>query len=96
MRKRNTELLRDVISQVLKQGRLDKQLNEKHVIDAWSVVLGANISQYTSDLSVKNRILYVSLTSSVLRHDLFLSKEQICNSLNKHVGTEVIKDIIFR
>jgi len=96
MRKKNTELLSDVIRQVLGELHLDRPLNEKRLIEAWPKVLGQNIVQYTSDLSIKNRVLYVSLTSSVLRHDLFLSREQIKNSLNNQVGVEVIVDIVFR
>jgi hypothetical protein len=96
MRKNNTELLSDVIRQVLVELHLDKPLNEKRLIDAWPLVLGTNIVQYTSDLSIRNRILYVSLTSSVLRHDLFMSREEIKKSLNKQVGVEVIVDIVFR
>lgn len=96
MRKKNTELLSEVIKQVLKQQRLDKPLYEKRLIEAWPLVLGNNIVQYTSDLKIVNRVLYVSLTSSVLRHDLFLSRDQIKNSLNKQVGTEVIIDIVFK
>jgi predicted nucleic acid-binding Zn ribbon protein len=96
MRKKNTELLNDIIVQVLKNNHLDKPLNEKRLMDAWPVVLGNNILKYTTHLSIKNKILYVSLTSSVLRHDLFLSREEIRKSLNKQVGTDVIVDIIFR
>ena len=96
MRKKNTEMLSDVIRQVLGELHLDRPLNEKRLIDAWPAVLGNNIVQYTSDLSIRNRVLYVALTSSVLRHDLFLSREEIKNSLNKHVGVEVIVDIVFR
>ncbi|NDP21657.1 MAG: DUF721 domain-containing protein [Paludibacter sp.] len=96
MRKKNTELLSDVIRQVLKEQHLDKPLNEKRLIEAWPLVLGSNIVQYTSNLNIKNRVLYVSLTSSVLRHDLFLSREKIKNSLNKQVGVDVIVDIVFK
>jgi len=96
MRKKNTELLSDVIRQVLKEQHLDKPLYEKRLIDAWPFVLGSNIMQYTSDLNIKNKVLYVSLTSSVLRHDLFMSREEIKKSLNKQVGAEVIVDIVFR
>jgi hypothetical protein len=96
MRKRNTELLKDVIQQVLQTNKLDKHLNEKHIIDAWPKVLGDNIIQYTTDLYVRNRVLYVSLSSSVLRHDLFLSREKIKNSLNAMVGGEVIKEIVLK
>lgn len=96
MRKKNTELLSDVIRQVLKLNKLDKPLNEKHLIEAWPKVLGQNIMKYTTDLIIKNKILYVSLNSSVLRHDLFVSKEDILISLNKEVGSKVIIDIVFR
>jgi predicted nucleic acid-binding Zn ribbon protein len=96
MRKNNTELLSDVIRQVLKSQKLDIHLYEKMLIEAWPVVLGENIVKYTTDLVIKKRVLYVSLSSSVLRHDLFLSKEQIMQSLNKQVGTEVVVDIIFK
>ena len=96
MRKKNTELLSDVIHQVLKEQHLDKPLNEKRLIDAWPLILGASIMKYTSEIYIKNRVLYVNLSSSVLRHDLFMSREEIKNSLNKQVGAEVIVDIIFR
>jgi predicted nucleic acid-binding Zn ribbon protein len=96
MRKKNTELLSDVIRQVLGELHLDRPLNEKRLIEAWPKVLGQNIVQYTSDLNIRNRVLYVSLTSSVLRHDLFLSREQIKKSLNDQVGVEVIVDIVFK
>ena len=96
MRKKNTEMLRDVIRQVLKEQHLDKPLYEKRLIEAWPLVLGSNIMQYTSDLTIKRKVLYVSLNSSVLRHDLFLSREEIKKSLNKQVGAEVIVDIVFK
>jgi hypothetical protein len=96
MRKKNTELLSDVIRQVLREHHLDRPLNEKRLIESWPLVLGTNIMQYTSELVVKNRILYVTLTSSVLRHDLFMSREEIKKSLNERVGVEVIVDIVFR
>jgi len=96
MRKKNTELLSDVIRQVLGELHLDRPLNEKRLMEAWPNVLGQNILKYTSDLNIRNRVLYVSLTSSVLRHDLFLSREQIKKSLNDQVGVEVIVDIVFK
>ena len=96
MRKKNTESLRDVVRQVLREQNLDGKLNDKHLIEAWPVVLGQNISKYTTDLRVKDRTLYVSLSSAVLRHDLFLSRHEIKTALNRHVGKEVIANIIFR
>jgi len=96
MRKKNTEMLRDVIRQVLKEQHLDRPLYEKRLIDAWPLVLGKNIMNYTTSLNIKNKVLFVQLSSSVLRHDLFMSREEIKNSLNKQVGVDVITEIIFK
>jgi len=96
MRRKNTELLKDVLSQFLQQSKLQQPLLEKRAVDAWSVVLGINIVQYTSNIYMRNGILYVTVSSSVLRHDLFISKTGIIQSINKHVGVEVVKDIVFR
>jgi predicted nucleic acid-binding Zn ribbon protein len=96
MRKKNTETLREVVQQVLRNNHLDKPLNEKRLIDAWPKVLGENIMQYTTDLSIRRKVLYVSLSSSVLRQDLFYSRDEIKNSLNRFVGDEVINDIVFK
>ena len=95
MRRRETESIKDLIQEFLKLRKLDKPLFEKKIINAWSKVLGENISEYTTDIIVRNRKLYVTLSSSVLRHDLFLSRDEIMQSLNKYVGCDVIDEVVF-
>lgn len=96
MRRRETENIKDLIQEFLKLRKLDKPLFEKKIVNAWSKVLGENISEYTTDIIVRNRKLYVTLSSSVLRHDLFLSRDEIVQSLNKYVGCDVIDEVVFR
>lgn len=96
MRRKKTEQIGHLIQEFLKQRKLDGPINEQRMLNAWPEVLGPNIQAYTSSLNIKNKILYVSISSSVLRHDLFLSKQQIIESLNRHVGAEVITEIVFR
>ncbi len=95
MRRRNSELLSSVIDQVLKKNHLDAKLAEKRLIDAWPKVLGETILQYTMKLDIRKKVLYVTLSSSVLRHDLLLSGNEIKDSLNKYAGGEVITGIVF-
>lgn len=96
MRKKNTESLKDVLVQVLKQQRLEKPLNEKRLIDAWPLILGDSIAKYTSDIKINNKIMFVTMTSSVIRHELFMSRQDIIKKLNNHIGTEIISEIIFK
>ena len=95
MRRRNTEKLSDILGQVLKQNHLDEKLYETRVLKSWSVVLGENVMNYTSNLYFSKKRLYVTLTSAVLRQELFLTREEIRNSLNNYVGFPVVKEIVF-
>jgi hypothetical protein len=96
MRRKNTEKMSDILSQVLKQNQLDERLYETKVVNSWPVVLGENIMKYTTNIYFSRKKLYVQLSSSVLRQELFLTREEIKNSLNKHVGADVVKEIIFQ
>ena len=96
MRRNNTDKLEDVLGQVLKQNHLDEKLYETRVINSWAVVLGENIMRYTTNIYFNNKKLYVTLSSSVLRHELFLTRTEIRNSLNKYVGADVLKEIVFQ
>ena len=96
MRRRNTEKLSDILGRVLKQNHLDEKLYETRVLKSWSVVLGENVMNYTSNLYFSKKRLYVTLTSAVLRQELFLTREEIRNSLNNYVGFPVVKEIVFQ
>lgn len=96
MRRKNTEKISDILHLVLKQNQMDDKLYETRVISSWPLVLGENIMQYTTNLYFNNKKLYVKLSSSVLRHELFLTREEIKQSLNKHVGVDVVKEIVFQ
>ena len=62
----------------------------------WSQVLGSAVQAYTKELYIHNQVLYVKVTSSVLRHELFMNRKSLVHRLNTHVKAQVITDIIFR
>ncbi len=96
MRRKNTQKLGSIIGQVLKNNNLEEKLYQRKVINSWKEVLGQNISYHTTKLEFINRTLYVYISSSVVRHELFLMKFKIKNSLNQYVGSNIVNDIIFR
>ena len=75
---------------------LESPLNEYRLVQAWKDVVGPAIAGYTSNLYIKNQILYVHLTSSVLRQELMMGRDLLVRNLNKQVGAQVIVNIIFR
>ena len=59
-------------------------------------MVGPVITRYTTNLFIKNQILYVSLSSSVIRQELMMGREMLIRNLNAQVGSQVIVNIVFR
>ncbi len=95
MRRKQTISLGDAIAEVIKLQKLDKRLYETRLLDSWQEVLGPAIANYTENKYIKNKVLYVKLSSSVLRNELMMSRSQLLEALNKKVGADVIIDIKF-
>ncbi|MBB4037389.1 putative nucleic acid-binding Zn ribbon protein [Dysgonomonas hofstadii] len=97
MRKRNTESIGEVLKQYFEENQfIKKKLAESRAVTGWSKLLGTMISSYTTNIYLRNGVLYVSLSSSVLRSELLMAKEQLINKINEHAGMYVVSDIIFR
>lgn len=96
MRRNDAEQIGDMIRKFFRQNGLESPLNEYRLVQAWKDVVGPVISKYTSNLYIKNQILYVHLTSSVLRQELMMGRDILVRNLNERVGAQVIVNIIFR
>ena len=89
MKRNDAEQIGDMIRKFFR-------LNGYRLVQAWKDVVGPAIAGYTSNLYIKNQILYVHLTSSVLRQELMMGRDLLVRNLNKQVGAQVIVNIIFR
>ncbi|MGL5317721.1 MAG: DUF721 domain-containing protein [Bacteroidales bacterium] len=96
MQRKNTQSIGDAIREFLRENNIDGRLNETRAVHAWHALLGNGVSKYTQNIYIKHGVLYVHLTSSVLRHELQMSRENLIHMINKHLQGEVVKDIVFR
>ena len=96
MKRNNTEQIGDVLRQFLRQQGLETPLNEYRLVDAWKDVGGPVITRYTTKLFIKNQVLYVSLSSSVIRQELMMGREMLIRNLNAQVGYQVFVNIEIR
>ena len=96
MKRSNTELLGDVIRRYLRLEGLETPLTEYRLVDAWKDVVGPAVTRYTTNLYIRNQVLYVHLASSVVRQELMMAREMLVRNLNAQVGSQVIVDIVFR
>ena len=79
MMHRNAQTLGDAIREFFEDNaELRGKILEIRVMRAWGEILGPMVAQYTRNIYVKDKVLYVSLTSSVLRSELVLCRERLC------------------
>lgn len=95
MKRKNAEAVGDVLLRFLRQEGLETPLNEYRLVSAWREVVGESINRYTQNLFIKNQVLHVKLSSSVLRQELMMMRKVLVNNLNTKVGSQVIVDIMF-
>jgi len=96
MRRSNTQSLSEVLKEYIEQNRIDRKLKEVDVVEGWEKLLGKTIAHYTRNIYIRNRILYVDISSSVVKNELFMMREEICRRINENADEEIVVKIVFK
>ncbi len=96
MQSNNDHNLKELIEKLIKSYRWTDKLDAVDVSATWEEVVGGIFAKHTTNLFVKNRVLYVKLDSSVLRNELHMVRTKIKDRINKKLGKTVIDEIVLR
>ena len=97
MIRRPSEQLKDVLRLFWRDNpELYHQMLEARIERLWGELFGSTVAQATSNIYVKNRVLYVSMTSSVVRSEMLAIRKRLVTTLNKHAGSDVIDEVVIR
>jgi hypothetical protein len=86
----------DILKVIIQENNLQKGIDGINVRDAWASLMGPGVNNYTREIMLKNGVLYVQLTSAVLREELSYGKEKIVQMINRELGREVVKEVVLR
>lgn len=97
MKRRNSQTVGEALREFFDQNSvLREKILEIRIQRAWGEVLGPMVMQYTRNVYIRDKVLYVSLTSSVLRSELNMCRDRLVKSLNEYARAEVIRDVVIR
>ena len=88
--------LSEVMLEILRENDLGKKMLENRAISLWQVIIGPTVAHATKDVYIKDGVMFVHLTSSVVRHELIMLRGKIMQRINEAVGQNIITDIVFR
>ena len=95
MFRRDVKSIKDLVMSNLRENGLETPLLQKRLVDAWPEVAGPSVARFTREVSIYNQVLYVKLSSPVLRTELSMRRQSYIDKLNHFVGARIITDIRF-
>ena len=89
----NTEI-KNLLNIFLKKNNLEKGLLDLEVKKVWHELMENGVSNYTSDVSLKNKTLYIKLSSPALREELSYGKQKLIKLINEKFKKTIVHKIV--
>ena len=96
MAKHNDQPIKDVLQEMVDTLKLKNKLHETKIRKFWEEVMGTTINQYTKDIKLVRKKVFITLDSASLRQELSFSRDKLKKVLNEDLGEEYIQEVIIR
>lgn len=96
MRKSKTQPIENVIREYLKEMNIDQKLKEVGIVSQWEKLMGKTVAVRTSQIYIRNHILYIHVTSSVLKNELLMMRQAIIEKINEEAGEKIVEQIVIK
>lgn len=96
---RRTKVVRigDVVREFFDRPYVARKIAEASLPELWASVAGQSVADMTSRVEYRNGIMCVYVTSSVLRHELFMRRRQLADSLNAASPVhDIVRELIIK
>ena len=95
-KKSNLIKLGDAINELFREQKLDVKISRFSVKSSWKEIVGDVIARNTSDIFFNDKIVFVTLSSAALKHELSFRKEEMVENINKFCGYKLVDEIVIR
>ena len=95
-RKDSPQQLSEALDRFISANKLEKGLDKVNAQKAWENLMGNGVNSYTREVHLERGILYVSLSSAVLREELSHGKSKIVSMLNEALGKDLVQKVVLR
>ena len=96
MKRENTQLIKAIIEEFIKEEHLEEGLNRTRLFKAWDLVVGEVGAKATTNKYFKDGTLYCTINSSMLRTQMYYRKEDIIAHINKMLNSTIVRKLILK
>jgi predicted nucleic acid-binding Zn ribbon protein len=95
---RRTKIIKvgDLVDDLFRDPVIRRKIAEGRLPDTWREVAGAGVASCTTSVGFKNGIMTVCISSSVVRHEVFMRRGHLRDRLNQASGAALVRELIVR
>lgn len=93
-RKKEAAPLETAFNELLKAYRLEDKFKEKLLISSWGEIVGRTISDRTTSVFIKDKKLFVKLSSGPIKKELMLNRSKVLVLIEEKVGKGVVEELV--
>ena len=95
MKRREALSVGQIIERALLEAGSADEVAAHRIEAAWADVVGQGINRMTYRRVMKDGVLHIFLTSSVMKHELSFQKQSLIEALCRLTSSQILKDIQF-
>ena len=96
MERKDVMTVGDVLRECLEKSSMQGRLDELKACDVFSSVVGPSIADLCKKPVMKSGLMTVDTSNASLRSELNMRRGAIKNAVNEILGSEIVKEIVFR
>ena len=96
MKRENTQLIKDILQEFIKEEHLEDGLKRLKIFKVWDLVVGEAGARATSNKFFRDGVLYCTINSSIIRTQLYYRKDDIALQMNKMLNDNIVSKIILK
>ncbi len=90
----NNNEIKNLLNKFIKKNKLEKGLLDLEMKKVWHELMENGVSNYTTDVSLKNKTLYIKLSSPALKEELSYGKEKLIKLINERFKKTIVQKIV--
>lgn len=93
-RKKEAAPLEAAFNELLKAYRIEDKFKENLLIGSWGEIVGKTISDRTTSVFIKDKKLFVKLSSGPIKKELMLNRSKVLVLIEEKVGKGVVDELV--
>lgn len=96
MRRTRTVKVGELVEDLFRDPVIRRKIAEGRLPDTWREVAGTMVASCTDSVEFKSGILTVRISSSVVRHEVFMQRTFLRDQINRRAGATLVREVIVK